>query len=107
MNLVSSFNEVIGLTIVYLLLPLQNKEYDPEQHYDMAYVPIYAIYTCGSINLIVLIGLALRDFHITARRFFLHRCRKKPKQQKAPIIDIAVGSLPSERSSPRKIEMAI
>ena len=57
LHFLNLFNEVISLLASYIMLPLQNMEYDPEEHYEMAYFTIYIFYASGVINLIVILGV--------------------------------------------------
>ena len=57
LNFLNIFNEIIGLVAGYLLLPLQDKSYEPEMHYEMAYFAVYTFYFSASINLLVILGV--------------------------------------------------
>jgi len=41
LNLLSIFNESIGLLASYFILTIQDYAYDPEQHYEIGYYIVY------------------------------------------------------------------
>ena len=47
--------------------------FDPEQHYEMAYFTIYTFYTCGLVNLIVIVFSSLIALYGKAKRLFTKR----------------------------------
>eukprot|EP00353_Schmidingerella_taraikaensis_P002382 CAMPEP_0185597776 /NCGR_PEP_ID=MMETSP0434-20130131/81580_1 /TAXON_ID=626734 ORGANISM="Favella taraikaensis, Strain Fe Narragansett Bay" /NCGR_SAMPLE_ID=MMETSP0434 /ASSEMBLY_ACC=CAM_ASM_000379 /LENGTH=105 /DNA_ID=CAMNT_0028226589 /DNA_START=1109 /DNA_END=1426 /DNA_ORIENTATION=- len=62
LNFLNIFNELIGLLASYFLLPLQDYEYDPDQHYEMGFFVVYIFYFSGITNVAIIIGLGLIDF---------------------------------------------
>ena len=52
-NSMNTANEVFCILVAYMILPIQDFKYDVEQLYDMAYIPLYTLYVCAAMNLIV------------------------------------------------------
>ena len=73
----NTFNELIGLIAGYLLLPLQNMEYDPEEHYEMAEFAVYTFYVSAIVNLLVILGVSAIEFYGKAENCFIRFCRTK------------------------------
>ena len=80
LNFLNLINEVIGLLASYMILPLQNMEYDPEVHYEMAYYTIYIFYASGAINLIVILGVAALETIALIKKLYRNCCTKKAKK---------------------------
>ena len=61
MNRLNNFNEGLILLVSYLLLPLQDIAYDPDQQFQMGEATVYTLYLAAAINLCVIVGLGLSD----------------------------------------------
>ena len=80
LNFLNLINEMIGLLASYMILPLQNMEYDPEVHYEMAYYTIYIFYASGAINLTVILYVSALETIALIKKLYRNCCKKKTKK---------------------------
>lgn len=84
LNFLNVFNEAGGLIICYLLLPLQDVSYDPEERDTIGDFSYYCFFISGVINVTVIIGLGVLDFYkeqrikYKMRKGIYKHCKGKP-----------------------------
>ena len=85
LNFLNAFNEAGGLIVCYLLLPLQDVSYDPDEKEQIGDFSYYCFWISGAINVTVIIGLGIFDFYKEQRVKYKMRkgcykcCKGKPE----------------------------
>ena len=89
LNKINIFNEAATLMITYMILPLQDKFYSPDELYEMGFSVVYLLYLIAAVNFFSVLLVAVLDSIIRCKRAFAHgRCASffskiKAKKQKA------------------------
>ena len=89
LNKINIFNEAATLMITYMILPLQDKFYSPDELYEMGFSIVYLLYLIAAVNFLCVLLVAVLDSIIRCKRAFAHRrcasffSKSKAKKQKA------------------------
>ena len=54
-------------------------EYDPEEHYEMAYFTVYTFYASAAINLTIILGVTTMELFGSLKRLYAYCFKKKSK----------------------------
>ena len=54
-------------------------EYDPEEHYEIAYFTVYTFYASAAINLTIILGVTTMELFGSLKRLYAYCFKKKSK----------------------------